>query len=59
MVCALGVPKAHQELDLESLQLRRWFRKPCSQRNSAFNTRNVDKVLLFKIKQTFCKNIFL
>ena len=59
--------KLYQELGLESLQLRRWFRKLCffykiyknnqpsylsnivPQRSSVFNTRNVDKVPLFKI----------
>ena len=63
--------KLYQELGLESLQLRRWFRKLCffykiyknnqpsylsnivPQRNFTSNTRNVEKVLLFKIKHNF------
>ena len=44
--------KLYQELGLESLQLQRWYTKPC------ICIRNVDNIPCFKIRHNFFKNSF-
>ena len=65
--------KLYQELDLESLQLRRWYRKLgmfyqifkskihdmlIPEKTSSYITRNADNIPLFNIKHNFYKNSF-
>ena len=61
--------KLYQELGLESLQLRRWYKKLgmfykspqylfklISEKNHAYAARNVDNIPCFKIRHNFFKN---
>ena len=72
----LSREKIHQELGLESLQRRGWYRKLSlfykifkenksvylfnliPTKNSSFNTRNTDKITLFRTKHKFSENSF-
>ena len=56
--------KLYEELGLESLQHRRWYRKLCylykivSASNTIYNTRDTDDIPLMNIKHNFFKNTF-
>ena len=72
----LSREKIHQELGLESLQRRGWYRKLSlfykifkenksvylfnliATKNSSFNTRNTDKITLFRTKHKFSEKKF-
>ena len=51
--------KLYQELGLESLQKRRWYRKLCKLSiRRAYNTRNIDYIPCFNTRHNFFRNSF-